>query len=285
MSQFKCSLEATIPTGQYANIRPTISGEVEDVGAFNEMAMPIIEGMFAKYGDKPLVKKEGIFERKETFTGEVVMYDSLHHKYKDLDGNPLISATTYKKKFEKPFELDKVAEMVSKKYGVPVEIIKDMWAKNSKISTTFGSAIHYAMEQYWLHRYDQCGDKEYHLPKHPLLRQAVESFPDADYPLGNVIPEIFVSNVKKGMVGQIDGLVLLDEEKKARIIDYKTDAELRPDKLKLHFIQLSFYADILKAFGWTIEGLEIWNYTSEWKVFESPVLDLEKLEAELTKKK
>lgn len=278
MGSFKCSLEATIPTGQYANIRPTISGEVEDVGAFNEMAMPEIEKLFARYGEKGALAKnpEGIYARVKTFTNEDILYDTLNHKYKDLDGNDLISATTYKKKFEKPFNVVKISEMVAKKYGVPSDVIRDMWEKNSKISTTFGSAIHYAMEQWFNHRKDICGDKEYHLPKHPILRNAIETFPDKDT---EGYSEIFVSDVKNGRVGQIDRLHVLDAEAKiAKVKDYKTDADLKPDKLKLHFIQLSFYADILKAFGWTIEGLEVWNFTDSWKVFESPVLNLEELE-------
>lgn len=288
MTLIKRSLTGRIPTNEaYAYLEVNVAGETENSESFYQEALPEIETLFAKYGNKPLaVKTEGVWEKKTTFTNEEIYYDTINHKYKSLDGNELISATTYKKKFEKPFDMLKISEMVSKKYGVAPEIIRDMWEKNSKISTTFGSAIHYAMEQYWLHRGHGCEDKEYYLPKHPLLRNAVTSFPEKDRE--NVFPELFVSNVKKGMVGQIDGLYKTNEigtvdVEKGIIFDYKTDHDLKPDKLKLHFIQLSFYADILKAFGWTIEGLEIWNFTDSWKVFESPVLDLEELEANLKK--
>lgn len=276
------TIEATIPTCSYGNIHAKIEGKGGNFEEFRDSYMPEIETMFKRYSETPVKFSDGVFVKVETFTGETILYDTVNHKYKDLDGNELISATTYKKKFEKPFDLMKISEMVAKKHGVPAEVIRDMWEKNSKISTTFGSAIHYAMEQYWLHREHGCEDKEYYLPKHPLLRQAVDSFPDKED--REVLPELFVSNVSKKMVGQIDGLCVSQKEKVGVIMDYKTDADMKPDKLKLHFIQLSFYADILKAFGWNIEGLEIWNYTDKWTLHESPVLNLEDLETELAKK-
>jgi hypothetical protein len=35
---------------------------------------------------------------------------------------------------------------------------------------------------------------------------------------------------------------------------------------------MSFYADILKVFGWEISKVEVWNYTDKWESYSSPVL-------------
>ena len=45
--------------------------------------------------------------------------------------------------------------------------------------------------------------KEYHIPKHPFLKKAVESFPLKD---AVILPELMISDVSSGFVGQIDGL-------------------------------------------------------------------------------
>ena len=195
------TIEATIPVCSYGNIHAKVEGKGGNFEEFKNSHMPEIESMFKTYGETPVKFSDGVFVKVHTFTGEDILYDTLNHKYKDLDGNELISATTYKKKFEKPFDVVKMSEAVAKKYGVEASIIRDMWERNSEISTTFGTAIHKAMEQYWLSRGNRCDDKEYHLPKHPLLRSAVDTFPKEGKKF--VKPEIFVSNIVKGMVGQI----------------------------------------------------------------------------------
>jgi hypothetical protein len=311
MTLIKRSLTGRIPTNEaYAYLEVNVAGETENSESFYQEALPEIETLFAKYGNKPLaVKTDGVWEKKTTFTNEEILYDPINHIYKDLEGNILCGASTYKKLFEKPFPTETASQNAGKAWGCEPSVLVDIWNVNGNMSTGWGSVLHKAMEQYWRYKDMNFNGNKPYLSKNPILRGAVESFPE---PEGTVLPEIFISCVAKKRAGQVDGLLILDAEKKiAKIRDYKTDAELgqeqieadiaratdpaeiktlkvklkkAKDKLRIHFIQLSFYADILKAFGWTIEGLEIWNYTSEWKVFESPVLDLEELEAELVKK-
>src|SRR5262249_1070679 len=115
------------------------------------------------------------------------------------------------------------------------------------------------------------GSKEYHLPSHPFLRKAVESFPLKDC---NGLPELFVSDVKNRRVGQIDLLNIINENSRIAIInDYKTDANITKN-IAGHFNQLSHYAHILMAHGWQIPELIIWNYTDSWTQITSPVLPL-----------
>ena len=209
------------------------------------------------------------FEKIKTFTGELVRYNAVDHIYTDMKGNRLMSGSTYKKSLEKPFDLDRIAPLTAKKHGVEEAHIRDMWKRNGEISSGLGTSLHQAMEQFFKHR-ENGTEKNYHLPKHPFLRKAVESFPLREATEAH--PEIMVSDVKQLRVGQID-LLVVDEPMTGRIIDYKSDAEIEKH-INDHFNQLSWYAAILKAHGWNITGLEVWNYTDDWVCLHSPVLEL-----------
>jgi hypothetical protein len=267
--QFK--LEATIPTQQYGNIRPTV--ECDSVGDMH-IAQTLVESLWDRYGEQPLKVKNGTFAEVKTFTGETVLYDDKNHIYKDLEGNVLTSASSFKKQFEKPFDTALLSNKIGTKYGVPADVIKSMWNANSRISMTFGNAIHYTMEQYWRFKDVDCVDKNYHLPKHPILRAVSDTFPIRD---GEVLPEVMVSSVKDKMVGQIDAIHVIGD-KVCELWDYKSDAEIDESKLKTHFIQLAFYADILKKFGWTVDNVIVWNYTADgWVPYSQKPQDLKEL--------
>ena len=219
----------------------------------------------------------------------------------------MLNASNYKKQFTEPFDSVMVSERVAKAWGCDASLLRQIWKKNAEMSQGFGTALHSAMEQFWRYKDVPFNGNSPFLSKNKTLLGFVELFPEKER---SVLPEIFVSDTKRGWVGQVDGLYVLDQEKKtAKIMDYKTDAELdafviekeltlakeqgdkneisslrkklkkAKDTLRVHFIQLSFYAYILRAFGWTIEGLEIWNFTDSWKCFEGEVLNLEELEA------
>lgn len=268
----KFTITATIPTVQYGNIQPTIEVEADTYEEAKTIGLARMEDIWGKYAQIPLPKKtdEG-FLILDTFTGEKIKYNAETHQYTDLEGTKLVSGSEYKKSFDKPFPRDFLAGKVATKYGVPTETVISMWEANSKISTTFGNSIHYSMEQWFKFRASGCDDKQYNLPKHPFLRAMVEAFPHKD---NNVIPEVLVSCVKERMSGQIDGILVIDAEKKiCRVIDYKSDADIQKN-LDGHFIQLSFYAKILTLAGWSVEMLEVWNYTDGWKSYESAPLEV-----------
>jgi len=283
-TMLKYKLKATIGLANYSNLQPEIELEGENLEDLHNKAMGHISSIWSKYGETSLKKKEGNFEKIITFTGETIFYDDENHIYKDESGNLLESASTYKKKFEKPFDLLMLSNKIAMKYGVDVELVKQMWETNGKISRTFGDAVHLVMEQFWRHREHGCEEKNYHLPKHPVLLNVVESFPEKEM---KVLPEVFVSSVKDGLVGKTDGIDIIDNEKKeCNLIDYKTDAELDKPKLRLHFIQLSVYSHILSQFGWTVNKIKVYNYVDgKWVIFEAVPKTLVALEEEIAKKK
>lgn len=246
-----------IPTDPYAYV------EVEFEGTPDE-AIAEYQRLYKGLQAVP----EGAFQEVLTFTNEVILYDPINHKYKTRAGVPLVSGSAYKKSLEKPFPLNHMAKAVAKKHGVPEKVVREMWQRNSEMSTNLGTALHKALEQYFKHNADGT-EKNYHLPKHPFLRNAVLAFPrlhEQGY------AEIFVSDVAKQRVGQID-LLLPEKDKTYTVVDYKTDGDIAKN-LDGHFNQLSFYGHILTDKGYPVSSLEVWNYTDTWEVYRSPLLDI-----------
>lgn len=209
-----------------------------------------------------------LWTKVQTFTGETILYNEQEHKYAKLDGTPLLSGSEYAKRLEKEFDIDTIAPRIAKSNKISEEDLRDMWKRNGEISTGFGTTIHKCMEQWFKHR-SHGTEKNYHLPKHPFLKNLIQTFPQKDK---NILPELMVSAVDNGMVGQIDGLLILGENT-GEIIDYKTDMDIEKN-LQKHFNQLSFYAHILMSHGWSIPRLSVWNYNGEWNEFTSDVKEI-----------
>lgn len=224
--------------------------------------LPEMEKLHDSYAENKLSFKKGTFVELETFTGEKVRYNEETHEYEDMRGERLVSGSQYAQSKEKPFDKEMILPKVAKKYGLAPDVIDSMWEGNGLLSRTFGTAVHLAMENWF--RNKEHGT-EYHIPKHPFLKNVVESYPKKDE---SILPELLISSVKNRMVGRIDGLEIIDMEKKiANIIDFKSDSDVKKN-LEKHGIQLSFYATILEKHGWTVEHLFIENYTDRWEEYE-----------------
>ena len=106
---------------------------------------------------------------------------------------------------------------------------------------------------------------------------------------GRVVTEALVTDVENGLCGHADRIVIIDEKKKVcRVGDYKINvgAEeissknkvlapfdyLPANKLSKYQLQMSVYANMLQKSGWTVEGLDVYVFESEWKHFELDIL-------------
>jgi len=284
-------IEATIPTTQYGNIRPTF--ELENDGE-ESLALEKLHALWAKYGEKPLNVSTGQIEgnkrkpeagsvpleERQTFTREVIMWDEAAHKYYDKEGNVLMSASQYAEKNSPKFDLDMMLPKTAKSWDVEEAALKDVWKMNSDISNHWGSAIHKALELY--HQYHSLGEKvqqkkeldiNYVLPKNSYLRKIVLEFVDSYG--ADALSEVLVSDVANGMAGTIDRLSV--NGKKVRIGDYKTNAEMDSKKLLKYQKQLSFYAHILINKGYEVEGLDLYylNADDGWSLQTLELLPLE----------
>lgn len=288
----KYQLSAVIPTVQYGNIQPTFEGD--DLAALEAQ----IQDVWARYADKPLnvkgeapVALERSIEKIKTFTNEDILYDAAAHIYTDLDGNELLGGSTYAKQFEKPFNKAMMLPICEKAWGVKADDIAEIWEMNSEISTSYGTALHKALELYAEHSQngrkiidskiskgkEKEGAPNYVLPNHPYLAQVVKDFYSLPLKTGKVHSEVWLSCVRDKIAGQADR-ILQTGENTYRVQDFKTGKDIDKDKLKVYQHQLSFYAYMLKQAGFGVEPeLDIFHHDGkEWKTITAPVLEIKK---------
>lgn len=279
-------IEATIPTTQYGNIRPTFEVSTpEEEG----LALEKLQALWTKYGEKPLNVATGqiegnkrMLESKSTFTGETILWDETAHKYFDTEGNVLMSASQYADMHSPKFDMAMLLPKTAKAWEVSEEDLKNIWSLNGNISNLWGSTVHAALELFHKHHATGAmiqGKKElpdnYVLPKNSYLRKIVTDF--VAVAGADALSEVLVSDVKNKMAGTIDRLAITGD-KKCRVGDYKTNNEMDAKKLLKYQKQLSYYAHILMNKGWTVEGLDIYylNADDGWSIETLTVLDLEK---------
>jgi len=276
----KFRITATIPVTQYGNLQPEIEVEAETFEEAQALAMKRVESIWAKYAEpgKELVKKTTQLSGKKTqcFVGGEIYYNDAKHIYFNEDGDMYLSGSAYAKKFERPFDAETTANAMALKYNVPVTEVLAVWKAKGDAANSFGTALHKALELYGSHRtISEALGKEYHMEYHPTLQNAVESF-YASHTEPTFVCEPMVVDHETKRVGQIDRLVITDADKKIGIVeDYKTNGDLKKAKLDIYWHQLSFYAAILQAAGWTIPKLKIHHWDGKaWGTYEHNVLEV-----------
>lgn len=292
-------ISAVIPTGQYANIQPSLEMEGGSIEQMSKEGMSHIRDMFDRYSDQQL-KKFDVSESYKLFSfneeGVSVDFDRINHVYKH-NGNVLESASDFVKKYSKDFNPKLVAQNCEKSWGISAKEIQDMWSSNADISTELGNIIHKTLE-HWI-KFKDSGitimgntEKEENpaIPKHPVLRNIIKSF-DKLCGGGNYLSEVFVTDIKNGKCGQIDRLKILDNAKKVcRVQDYKVNVgaeeinsssklsgpfkDMPANKLSKYQIQLSYYGQMLAESGWKVDGLDVFVYEDVWKLYELDSLKL-----------
>ncbi len=262
------------------------------------------EGMkFAKFETNQVTHLEVEFETphedvyEQSFNELItIKYHDLAHKYVYQD-TELVSATSYIKRWIEPFNKEVISEICAKKYGCTQKEVLGLWEGGGDISGRFGTAVHNAIEHYEKYKElgaiiqkQKGGEFNAALPSHPALRNIVEEFYELDLREGKVVTEALLTNVERGLCGRADR-ILITGEKTCRVQDYKINidapvessnnkylgimAGLPKNKLSKYQMQLSFYARLLALSGWTVEGLDIFVYENEWKVYTMGVLPLD----------
>lgn len=282
----KTKIEATIPTTQYGNLRPVF--ELEE-GDDSEVALAELQKLWDRFGESPLKDKVSVSSRNspsaveiKTFTGEVILWDEARHIYTDLQGKVLLSGSRYADLHSPKFDMGMILPKTAKSWEVAEEDLRQIWKMNGDVSNYWGSCIHKALEL--AHRYGNVGSRiqstksledNYVHPKNHYLNKVVNSFVK-EYGTG-ALSEVVVSDVKNGRAGTIDRLEVNHDTQTCRIGDYKTNTDMDSKKMLKYQKQLSFYAHILKAHGWTVEGIDIFHLDQEdnWVKTELEVLELE----------
>jgi hypothetical protein len=277
-------IEATIPTTQYGNLRPKFTVEDNE-----DEVLGKLKGLWDRFGEKPLADKTvsvttATREEVVTFTGETVLMDRANHKYFSKEGKQLMSGSVYASIGEKAFDKAMILPKTAKSWGVTEGELDNIWEINGRISNEYGTAVHSALELFLKHHLigakiasSKGLEQNYVMTKVAHLNTVIEQF-WALYgkSLDLSIPEVLVSDVKNLMAGQIDLLHILDKDNKVcRIGDYKTNYELDDKKIAKYHRQLSFYGNIMKNHGWTVEGVDIYHYSDKWEKISLDLLPME----------
>ena len=221
-------------------------------------------------------------------SGTVAHFDPITHTYIDDTGEQYLSGSTYAGMFGYPFEARAQAERRAQILGVTPETMLNYWQSKGEIATSFGTALHNAMEHYGKYRELHLKDGK-PLGIHPTLKPIVEAFYRHRHH-EKAIYEAFVADELALRCGQIDRLVITGD-KRCIIEDYKTNGDLGkgfgPKYLKApadnlpntpygkYTLQLRFYQSILEEAGWTVEGRRIhWWSGKEWETIEVEEIEL-----------
>lgn len=222
-----------------------------------------------------------------------INFYSESHKY-FFNEKQLVSASSFVSRYVPPFNAHGIASGL--KWGVDKNDIIDLWKSNGDVTRDFGTAIHQCLEHY--DNFRKIGETitatrgkggdNYALPKHPFLREVITSFLEICKDDGNVLCEVPVSNIERGLCGTIDRLVLTGE-RTCRIADYKINvvadeskdklyppfSHLPSNKLSKYQLQLSFYAQLMRWSGWVVEGIDVYVHDGKWNHYQMEVLDIE----------
>ena len=295
----KVTLGATIPIAQYANLQPSFEVEGKTVDEAMDTAIAIMRRVWNQVSDKPLNVREleTVVEYIPPTTvdltcwasGNVVQFDPVAHKYSPGDW---LSGSAFAGKYTPDFPAEMIAgKMAAKTFDVePAEILA-MWALNAEASSTFGTAVHAALELYGRYlatSHAVKGTNESALTKNPILRPIVEAF-FAGREGEVAVYEAFVADPVLRHCGQIDRL-LITGPRTVRVQDFKSNATLddketikapfkgmvASTKLGAYWLQLSFYAHILIRLGYTVEGLDIFHLQGDgsWVTHSHDVVDI-----------
>lgn len=234
-----------IATGQYEFLE--LEGDQTDI--------PEMIKAQQTYGEKPMSVSSGVTVRLTDFFGNEIDYDVQNHVY-SWKGEVYLSGSQYAKQFEKPFDKDKISAAMAKRDGIDPQTLLDQWELNGEVSRGFGTALHGALELFG--KYGKLHD-------YPFIKDAVQRFYEAHTEKAEY--EVLIIDHAKKHAGRIDRLVILGD-KLGRVEDYKTNSELKEDKLNVYWKQLEFYGGILVANGWKVAPPVIHHFNGSWKEYK-----------------
>lgn len=296
----KFELTAVIPVYQYANLQPKVFTEGDSFEEARDTALKQMKTIWdataeggKKLGIGPVASSPvSLVPKTCDFTGAQILMDEGNHTYQDAAGNKYLSGSTFATSFKGKFDARAISAKMATKYEVNQDHILSMWKTNAEASTSLGTALHAGLELYG--KYLQLshkikGSEESALHKNALIQRIVKQFYEGREN-ETALYEAFAVDTEKHLCGFIDRLLIVDKEKKiVRVQDYKTNPDINKKEtvvgpfkgvienssLGLYWLQLSFYAYILTKAGFTVEGLDIFNYDGEkWVTYQHEVIDI-----------
>jgi len=184
-----------------------------------------------------------------------------------LDGKELTSVTTYIKRFQKPFDRDKIAQRVADREGRAVKDVILEWEATAERSRVIGNTIHSHIEK------TLRGNDDGQMTLGPFLSlntemPQIEAFnnlwqvlaPKVSYSLDHI--EWVIGDQELGIAGTVDAMLFSPETGKYHIWDWKSgkldlnnkwENLLKPfeyldaSKLHIYSLQVSLYRLIIEC--------------------------------------
>lgn len=302
-------ITAVIPTVQYGNIQPEYHIEAASFEEAEKAALPYIEKLWARYCAKGSelairnIETTAKVEREKLvskLTGGSALFDPISHTYVNEKGELFESGSKFAKKYQKPFDRENILPAMEEKYGVPADQIEAMWNLKGQVSLDLGNALHGALELYG--KFKDLGEVtgankkpavNSALHDHPILEKAVTEFFKGREKEAALYEEPVID--EEGLrCGRLDRVLIVNTKKKiCRVQDFKSNADinkpnqpkwlLRPfgdmenTPLNGYWLQLSFYSDILKKAGWTVEGMDIFAWNGTWTTYSEKPINFEEV--------
>lgn len=217
-----------------------------------------------------------------------------------------MSGSRFPRKFFKQFtdeDKERVLDYYEREKGVKRGDVEKTWEMKADIATGYGTAVHAALELYYGH--NKVGDKikgkdgvNKAFSKNPFFAHIVKCAVE-DLGPGNYLPEQFIWHEGLRFCGAIDLLEVVDKNT-VIIHDWKSndsvtkriyqekDSPFKKDvdntQLGEYWLQLSFYAYILKQYGINTKELQIHHLDPErlvsgkrpWVHYKHDVVDISK---------
>lgn len=278
--------DAWVPIGYIARDKNSELAEVLSAGKRAGIKISEITGgddksygvnVYITYEKKPqLVRTPDAYLVKDIF-GNEIFYDDVKHQYTNSLGEVYLSGSVYAGQFESAFDAERISGYMAAKNGLSdddAQSIREMWSLKAEASASLGTAIHAALELYGKYKpLAESIGKETHLHDNTILNKAVVSFYEEHPEVEHVGYECLVVDHKKKRAGRIDRLEYEDDG--VYVTDFKTNFDVKKS-LKKYWLQLSFYAAILKANGLKVKGLKIYHYANDtWTTIETSVIDID----------
>lgn len=265
-------LAMVLDSGKHASIKLseiTGDGETKHYGV----------NVYIEYEKKRKLVRSADAQLVKDIFGNEIFYDDNTHEYTNAVGEVYLSGSTFATQSERAFDAKTIIGKIASKFDLSSEesvLLQDMWTLKAEASSSLGTAIHAAIELYGKYKYlAEKIEKETYFHDNPILKKAVQLFYE-EYPsLEGIMFECLVVDHKTKRAGRIDRLEYVSDDE-VYIADFKTNFDINKN-LKKYWLQLSFYAAILKANGLTVKGLKIYHYTGdEWNTMASEVIDIDK---------
>lgn len=157
-----------------------------------------------------------------------INFNEPDHRYTDSKGTKYTSATKWIQQFYPEKDWDAIRNKKAAKEGIDPNVLKEQWERNSKYSTTLGTACHSIMELLWAKKNFNIDTKIYN--EFPEMKEDYEFRKQRTIELFNKMKKIYVPIANEfivydkdhGVCGTIDFLAYNRIKNYYSIIDWKT---------------------------------------------------------------